>query len=81
MWLKEPIFQRKKKSFFLFPFLIDCYLILKFNMALFNPLAVIVKENKLTGPNDIDWKRNVDIVLIAKGYKYVLSECCPPNPA
>ena len=43
----------------------------------FNPLAIILKENRLTGPNYIDWKRNLDIILIAKGYKFVLSEECP----
>ncbi|MCQ7016889.1 retrotransposon gag domain-containing protein, partial [Clostridioides difficile] len=50
-----------------------------FNMA-FNPLSVILKENKLTGPNYIDWKRNLDIVLTAEGYKYVLTEVCPDKP-
>ncbi|MCQ7012838.1 DDE-type integrase/transposase/recombinase, partial [Clostridioides difficile] len=46
----------------------------------FNPLSVILKENKLTGPNYIDWKRNLDIVLTAEGYKYVLTEVCPDKP-
>ncbi|XP_057953669.1 uncharacterized protein LOC131147979 [Malania oleifera] len=40
----------------------------------FNPLTVILKENKLFGPNCIDRKRNLDIVLTAKEYKYVLIE-------
>ena len=47
---------------------------------IFNPLAIILKENKLTGPNYIDWKRNLDIVLTAEGYKFVLSEECPNVP-
>ena len=32
----------------------------------FNPLSVILKENKLTGPNYIDWKRNLNLVLTAE---------------
>ncbi|CAA0843144.1 Unknown protein, partial [Striga hermonthica] len=47
----------------------------------FNPLSVILKENQLTGPNYIDWKRNLDIVLTAESYKYVLTEACPDVPA
>ena len=46
----------------------------------FNPLAVILKENKLTGPNYIDWKRNLNLVLTAQEYKFVLTEVCPPPP-
>ena len=46
----------------------------------FNPLSVILKENKLTGPNYIDWKRNLNLVLTAEGYKFVLTELCPPEP-
>ena len=46
----------------------------------FNPLAVILKENKLTGPNYIDWKRNLNLVLTAQEYKFVLTEVCPPTP-
>ncbi|XP_057969481.1 uncharacterized protein LOC131158632 [Malania oleifera] len=43
----------------------------------FNPLDVILKDNKLVGPNYIDWKRNLDIVLTAEEYKYVLVKVCP----
>ena len=43
---------------------------------LFNPLAIILKENKLTGPNYVDWKRNRDIVLTIEGYKYILIKEC-----
>ena len=39
----------------------------------FNPLSVILKENKLTGPNYIDWKRNLNLVLTAEEYKFVLT--------
>ena len=43
----------------------------------FNPLSVILKENKLTGPNYINWKRNLNL---AEGYKFVLTEIYPPTP-
>ena len=46
----------------------------------FNPLAVILKENKIDGTNYIDWKRNLDIVLTDEGYKFVLIDLCPPKP-
>ena len=46
----------------------------------FNPLSVILKENKLTRPNYIDWKRNLNLVLTAQEYKYVLTDVCPPPP-
>ena len=45
----------------------------------FNPLAVILKENKLIGLSYIEWKSNLDIVLIAEEYKYILVEECPPT--
>ena len=46
----------------------------------FNPLSVILKKNKLTGPNYIDWKRNLKLVLTVESYKFVLTEICPPTP-
>ena len=39
----------------------------------FSPLAIILKENRLTGPNYVDWIRNLNIVLTAEEYKYVLT--------
>ena len=48
--------------------------------GLFNPLSVILKENKLTGPNYIDWKRNLNLVFTAQEYKFVLTDVCPPPP-
>ena len=41
----------------------------------FNPLDVILKENKLTGPNYIDWKRNLNLVLTTQEYKFMLTMC------
>ena len=46
----------------------------------FNPLSVILKENKLTGSNYIDWKRNLNLALTAEEYKFVLTDVCPPPP-
>jgi hypothetical protein len=43
----------------------------------FSPVAIILKENRLTIPNYMDWKRNLNIVLTTKEYKYVLIEPCP----
>ena len=34
----------------------------------------------MTGPSYVDWKRNLDIVLIAEEHKFVLSEPCPNFP-
>ena len=45
----------------------------------FNPLSIILKENKLTGPNYIDWKRNLNLVLTTEEYKFVLTDVCPPE--
>ena len=46
-------------------------------MASFRPLIAILNQNELTRPNYVDWKRNLDIVLIAKEHKFGLSEPCP----
>ena len=46
----------------------------------FNPLSVILKEKKLTGPNYIDWKKKFNLVLTAEGYKFVLTDLCSPEP-
>ena len=46
----------------------------------FNPLSIILKDNKLTGPNYIDWKRNLNLVLTTQEYKFVLTDVCPPTP-
>ncbi|XP_016455430.1 uncharacterized protein LOC107779498 [Nicotiana tabacum] len=49
-------------------------------MIAFNPLTAILTQNKLEGPNYVDWKRNLDIVLIAEEYKFVLDEVCLEKP-
>ncbi|KAH9753635.1 hypothetical protein KPL71_015142 [Citrus sinensis] len=50
-------------------------------MSSLSPLTIILSQNKLTGENYIDWKRNLFIVLTAENYKYVLTQPCPPVPA
>ena len=45
---------------------------LSMSSSSFNPLSAILNQNKLNGQNYVDWKRNLDIVLTAEGYKYVL---------
>ena len=47
-------------------------------MSNLSPLASILKENKLTGENYVDWKRNLDIVLASEDYEFVLRD---PRPA
>lgn len=42
---------------------------------------VILNQNKLTGPNYLDWKRNLDIVLVAEEYKFVLTTPVPTDLA
>ncbi|GFY91148.1 hypothetical protein Acr_07g0013440 [Actinidia rufa] len=46
----------------------------------FNPLAIILSQNKLTGPSYVEWNRNLDIVLTSEGYKFVLTQSCPDLP-
>ena len=46
-------------------------------MASFSPLVAILNQNKLTGSNYVDWKKNLDIVLTAEEHKYVPTQPCP----
>lgn len=50
-------------------------------MSSFSLLTIILNQNKLTCPNYVDWKRNLDTVLIAEGHKFALTEACPNDPA
>ena len=47
----------------------------------FSPLSTILTSNKLTGSNYVDWKRNLDIVLTAEDYTFVLTEPQPDVPS
>ena len=50
------------------------------NASTFNPLETVLNKNKLVGSNYVDWKRNLDIVMTASEYKYVLTTPCPKEP-
>ena len=54
-----------------------CIILFQLNIMSFNPLMTILNQNKLTGPNYLDWKRNLDIVLVADEYKFVLTTPAP----
>ncbi|KAK6122767.1 hypothetical protein DH2020_043485 [Rehmannia glutinosa] len=45
-----------------------------------NPLASILEQNKLSGPNFVDWLRNLKIVLELEKRAYVLDKVPPPPP-
>ncbi|KAH0661120.1 hypothetical protein KY284_026051 [Solanum tuberosum] len=49
-------------------------------MSPFNPISTILGQNKLEGSNYVDWRRNLEIVLTAEEYKFVLHEECPLKP-
>ena len=51
-----------------------------FTVKMSSPLAMILTQNKLTGENYVDWKRNLDIVLTAENHKMVLTKPCPIEP-
>ena len=42
-----------------------------------NPLAIILDHNRLTGPNFIDWLRNLKVVLASEKILYVLEQSLP----
>ena len=44
------------------------------------PIATILNQNKLMESNFIDWKRTLDIVLIASRCRYVLTIPSLPEP-
>ena len=50
-------------------------------MASFSTLVTILNQNKLTGSNYVDWKRNLGIVLTVEEHKYVLTKPCPNFPS
>ena len=46
-------------------------------MRSFNPLAIILDQHRLTGPNFIDWLRNLKVVLASEKILYVLEQNIP----
>ena len=45
-----------------------------------SPLATTLFQNKLIGNNYVEWKLDLNELLIAKGLKYVLTCPCLPIP-
>ena len=45
-----------------------------------SPLAATLFQNKLIGNNYVEWKLDLDELLIVEGLKYVLTFFCPPIP-
>ena len=41
------------------------------------PLAIILDQSRLTGPNFIDWLRNLKVVLASEKILYVLEQSLP----
>jgi hypothetical protein len=50
-------------------------------MSSFSHFLTILNQNKLTGPNYVDWKRNLDIVLTVDVHKYWLTDASSIEPA
>ena len=62
--------------------IIFMFVIFRFKiMAPFSPLVAILNQNKLTGSNYVDWKRNLDIFLTAEEHKYVFTQPYPSFPS
>ena len=47
------------------------------NMRPSNPLSIILDNNRLVGPNFIDWLRNLKVVLASKKILYVIEQSLP----
>ena len=45
-----------------------------------NPLSILLTQNKLDSNNYVEWKNNLDIVLMADKHKWVLFTSCPTTP-
>ena len=50
-------------------------------MVSLSPFVAILNQNKLTGSNYVDWKRNLDIFLTVEEHEYVLGQPCPNFPS
>ena len=44
-----------------------------------NPLTIILEQHRLTGPNFVDWLRNLKVVLAYEKILFVLTQS-PPEP-
>ena len=50
------------------------------NIMSYNLINLILTTNKLTRPNHVDWKRNLDIVLTPKEQKWITQELAHSTP-
>ena len=41
-----------------------------------NPIITILSSEKFIGENFVKWKSNMNIVLICRNYKFILTEKC-----
>ena len=46
----------------------------------YNPINLFLPISKLTIPNYVDWKYNLDIILTLKKQKWVTQEFAPSTP-
>ena len=44
-----------------------------------NPLSIILDNNRLTGPNFIDWLRNLKVIFASKKIPYVIEQGLPTS--
>ena len=44
-----------------------------------NPLSIILDNNRLTGPNFVDWLRNLKVVLAFEKILYVIEQSLPQS--
>ena len=59
----------------------ECYIFISIFITMNNLIIAILSSEKLNGENFVKRKSNMNIVLICKNYKLVLSNDCPPEPA
>ena len=49
-------------------------------MAMNNPIIATLSSEKLNDENFVNWKSNMNIVLICENYKFILIKECPFEP-
>ena len=49
-------------------------------MSASNPIIALLMNESLTGDNFVKWKSNVNIVLVCKNNRFVLTKECPVEP-
>ena len=49
-------------------------------MSMGNPITALLSRDVLTGDNFQKWKSNLNIVLVSKSIRFVLTENRPPLP-